>query len=66
MYCKHFIDIRIHVKNTTLHYNPVKHGLVTQVADWPHSSFHRYVKNGTYPPDWAGHPDLIDTVGFGE
>jgi hypothetical protein len=29
--------------------NPVKHGLVTQVVDWPHSSFHRMVKFGVYP-----------------
>jgi len=26
------------------HYNPVKYGLVSRVSDWPHSSFHRYVK----------------------
>jgi putative transposase len=24
-----------------IHYNPVKHGHVERVADWPHSSFHR-------------------------
>ncbi len=49
-----------------IHYNPVKHGLVTRVADWPHSSFHRFVENGVYPLDWAGHPELTDAVGFGE
>jgi NAD(P)-dependent dehydrogenase (short-subunit alcohol dehydrogenase family) len=27
-----------------IHFNPVKHGYVTRVCDWPHSSFHRYVK----------------------
>ena len=27
-----------------IHYNPVKHGYVTKVADWPYSSFARYVK----------------------
>jgi putative transposase len=36
-----------------LHYNPVKHGLVQNVADWPWSSFHRFVKNGWYSPDWG-------------
>ncbi|WP_298441983.1 transposase [uncultured Ferrimonas sp.] len=36
-----------------LHYNPVKHGLVTQVADWPYSTFHRYVADGVYPVDWG-------------
>src|SRR5437660_2923269 len=25
-----------------IHYNPVKHRLVTRVRDWPHSSFHFY------------------------
>ena len=37
-----------------IHYNPVKHGLVTQVRDWPHSSFHLYVRQGILPSDWAG------------
>jgi putative transposase len=37
-----------------IHINPVKHRLVTQVRDWPHSSFHRLVKLGVYPWDWAG------------
>jgi putative transposase len=34
--------------------NPVKHGLVTRVRDWPHSSFHRDVRAGIVPLDWAG------------
>ena len=37
-----------------VHDNPVKHRLVTRVADWPYSSFHRMVKLGVYPEDWAG------------
>jgi putative transposase len=37
-----------------IHINPVKHGLVTRVRDWPFSSFHRMVKLGAYPEDWAG------------
>ena len=37
-----------------IHYNPVKHRLVTRVADWPFSSFHRYVEQGILPADWAG------------
>ena len=36
-----------------LHYNPVKHGLVKKVVDWPYSSFHRYVKQGVYMEDWG-------------
>jgi putative transposase len=34
--------------------NPVKHGLVRRVRDWPHSSFHRDVRAGIFPDDWAG------------
>ena len=37
-----------------IHINPVKHGLVARVRDWPFSSFHRMVKLGIYPEDWAG------------
>jgi putative transposase len=37
-----------------VHLNPLKHGLVSQVKDWPYSSFHRYVQDGVYPVDWAG------------
>ena len=37
-----------------IHYNPVKHGYVTQVCDWPYSSFHRYVARGVLPMDWGG------------
>ena len=36
-----------------IHYNPVKHGYVESVQDWPYSSFHRWVKQGVYPPDWG-------------
>ena len=45
-------DLRHHVDY--LHFNPVKHGLVSRVADWPHSTFHRFVQAGVYLPDWAG------------
>lgn len=34
-------------------FNPVKHGLVENVKDWPYSSFHRDVQKGFYPEDWA-------------
>jgi len=37
-----------------IHYNPVKHGHVSQVKDWPYSTFHGLVKQGIYPQDWAG------------
>lgn len=44
-------DFRNHIDY--IHYNPVKHGYVTQPGDWPHSTFHRYVRDGLYPKDWA-------------
>ena len=48
-----------------IHFNPVKHGHVSQVRDWPYSSFHRYVEQGILPPDWGG--DDADFEGeFGE
>lgn len=37
-----------------VHFNPVKHGLVVAVGDWPYSSFHREVARGVYPASWAG------------
>jgi putative transposase len=44
--------------------NPVKHGLVTRVQDWPHSSFHRDVRRGIFSIDWAG--DMDASGEFGE
>ena len=44
-----------------VHWNPVKHGLVRRVRDYPWSSFHRYQALGEYDPDWGGEdpcPDL--------
>jgi putative transposase len=37
-----------------VHINPLKHGLVRRVCEWEASSFHRYVRLGIYPLDWAG------------
>jgi len=48
-----------------IHFNPVKHGHVLRAADWPHSSFHRYVEQGLLSADWGG--DISDIPGsFGE
>ena len=44
-----------------IHYNKVKHGLVGKVADWPWSTFHRYVKQGVYDENWGSQGlDWID------
>lgn len=37
-----------------VHINPVKHGLVMRVVDWPYSTFHRLTAEGVYPADWGG------------
>ena len=48
-----------------IHFNPVKHGLASRVCDWPHSSFHQWVKRGELPLDWGG--DIRGIPGaFGE
>ena len=44
-----------------IHFNPVKHSFVGRVRDWPYSSFHRYVRQGLLPEDWAG--DLARAAG---
>jgi len=42
-----------------IHYNPVKHRYVTSPADWPGSSFHRWVKACVYEPGWGRSDDRI-------
>ncbi|WP_415582904.1 REP-associated tyrosine transposase, partial [Legionella worsleiensis] len=37
-----------------IHFNPVKHGLVQRVIDWPYSSFHNYVRQEILPKNWGG------------
>jgi putative transposase len=55
-YWEHLIrdeaDYRAHMDY--VHINPVKHGLVGRVMDWPFSTFHRLVAAGVYASDWAG------------
>jgi putative transposase len=51
-------DLQNHIDY--IHINPVKHGYVKRVQDWPHSSFHRYVREGKLPIDWAGGDVDID------
>jgi putative transposase len=49
-----------------VHFNPVKHGHVGRVEDWQYSSFHRMVRLGLYPDDWAGTLDEEVETDFGE
>ncbi|MGN2392776.1 REP-associated tyrosine transposase [Pelomicrobium sp. G1] len=48
-----------------IHYNPVKHRLCSTPAQWPYSSFHRFVREGRYPLDWAAGvaPSVPDSIG---
>ncbi len=41
-----------------VHFNPVKHGWVDNVIDWPYSSFHHCVKKGLYPVNWVSDNNL--------
>jgi putative transposase len=49
-------DLNAHIDY--VHINPLKHGLVNAVIDWPWSSFHRYVREGIYPSDWGGKTEI--------
>ena len=46
-----------------IHWNPVKHGLVARVVDWPYSTFHRFVGNGVLTKNLAC---AENGAGFGE
>lgn len=55
-YWEHLIrdepDLHNHINY--IHFNPVKHRYVSRARDWPHSSFHRFVREGVLPADWSG------------
>jgi putative transposase len=57
------IDFERHVDY--VHFNPVKHKLVSRAREWPYSSFHVYVRRGLLPADWAGDVDEL-MMDFGE
>ena len=44
-------DLTTHIDY--IHYNPVKHGHVVRVCEWPYSSFHWFVRGGLLPVDWS-------------
>ena len=58
-------DLRRHVDY--IHYNPVKHGLVGLISDWPWSTYHRYVREGFYRTDcWHDVRGGLDEIDAGE
>jgi putative transposase len=64
-YWEHLIrDERDYARHVEYCYiNPVKHTLVRRVQDWPYSSFHRDVRAGIFPQDWAGEVDMLGDFG---
>ena len=46
-----------------VYYNPIKHGYVNRLIDWPYSSFHRDVKEGIYNKGWGDNVALDLSVG---
>ena len=52
-------DYRRHIDY--IYINPLKHGWVSRVRDWPFSTFHRDVRQGGYPMDWAGDINHLET-----
>lgn len=65
-YWEHLIrderDLAAHVDY--VHFNPVKHGHVKRVRDWPYSTFHRCVSRGDLPLDWGVDEEAV--IGWGE
>jgi REP-associated tyrosine transposase len=58
------LDFEKHV--SYIHYNPVKHGLVASVGDWPYSTFHRYVRDGLHEANWGEGLSFNQEGNFGE
>jgi len=64
-YIRDEMDLSRHMNY--IHYNPVKHGLVNRVLDWPSSSFFGYVRSGNYHIDWGeSYESDEEKLNFGE
>jgi putative transposase len=55
-------DFEAHVNY--IHFNPVRHGLAARASEWPYSSIHKYIRQGTISVDWAD--DRSPDADFGE
>ena len=59
-YWEHFIrdeeDYAAHLDY--VHVNPLRHGLVSRVVDWPYSTFHHWMKKGVYSADWGSNVSI--------
>ena len=64
-YIRDETDLNNHINY--IHFNPVKHGIVRQVRDWPSSSFFNYARSGHYQIDWGeGYQVAQEKCHFGE
>ncbi len=43
-----------------IHFNPVKHNLVSTASEWEYSSFDKFVKLGEYDKEWGDFDNSID------
>ena len=53
-------DLKSHIDY--IHWNPVKHGYVNRVVEWPYSSFHNFVKAGIYQQDWGIAEEMLLSI----
>ena len=67
-YCDHIIrsdeDLKRHLDY--IHYNPVKHELVSRPLEWSLSSYRRYCRRRFYPEDWGHNEIAFQGIDFGE
>lgn len=49
-----------------VHYNPVKHGLVTTPQEWQYSTLMKYIQNGVYDKEWDPYLSFGHDEDFGE
>lgn len=45
-----------------IHYNPVKHALVTAVKNWEYNSFHKFVEQKKYDRNWGAGEDVRNII----
>jgi putative transposase len=57
-------DLHFHLDY--IHYNPVKHGRVSDPAEYPLSSYRDYLQAGNYPRDWGRSDSPMIERDFGE
>ena len=54
-------DLRCHLDY--IHYNPVKHGLVSRAQDWQYSSIKKYIDLGLYDDNWGAN-EPVSIAGY--